>query len=154
MDKGLRRPRPVAFLVAAMLFQAASALYGGAALVAAPSGRLLGMPRGLLQGTPFDDYFIPGVILFWLLGAFPLLVAYGLWRRPAWGALEKVNPWRRYEWPWSGAVLVGTALLAWIAVQVALVGYVSRLQPFYGLVGAGIIRLAITPSIKQWYSRW
>jgi len=111
------------------------------------------MPLALLARAPFQDYFAPGVILVTVLGLAPLLVAFGLWRRPAWRAAARLNPWRRYHWAWSGAVLVGIALLVWIGVQLMLIGYVSRLQPLYGLVGALIIRLALTPPLKRWYAR-
>src|SRR5690554_4630226 len=57
------RPAGVHLLIALLLLLAVNALAGGAALVAEPSGRLLGMPVSLLAGSPFEDYLVPGVIL-------------------------------------------------------------------------------------------
>ena len=43
------------------------------------------MPLSMLEGSPFKDYLIPGLILLVVLGLFPLVVLYGLVRRRRWG---------------------------------------------------------------------
>lgn len=118
-------------LGALMLFQGVSGLYGGAALVLDPTGRSLGLPLAYLEGTPFGDYLLPGLVLLFVLGLFPCLVFAG-WLRG-------------YAWATGASVLVGAALVAWILIQIALIGYQSRppLQLIYGLAGAGILVLAL-----------
>lgn len=133
-----RRPLGVHVLVASLLVLSLTALYGGAALVAAPDASLVDavIPVDLthLEGTPFADYTVPGLILFVALGLVPLVVVYGLWTRTAWA--------------WPGAVGSGVLLLGWLVVEVWLVGYVSVLQPAYALFGLGILGLAFLPSVR------
>ena len=129
----------VSFYILELLifFQAVSGLFGGGALVMDPTGSLLKMPLDLLVPSPFSDYFIPGLILFWVLGVFPSVVFYGLLRRK--------------KWAWLGAVVVGTALIIWIGVEIAMIGYHVEppLQLIYGV--EGILLLAITqlPSVQS-----
>lgn len=40
-----------------------------------PSGESLEMPMELLEDTPFDDYLIPGILLFFGNGVLSLLIA-------------------------------------------------------------------------------
>jgi hypothetical protein len=134
------RPITVYVLMATLLFQAVSAIGGGYGLVADPSGAGMQMPLELLAGSPFNDYFIPGLILLVVLGIGPLVVLYGLWTRRAWG--------------WYGAILVGLALMIWIVVQIALLGYMAwpPLQLVYGLLGLVIAGLALLPPVRTFYN--
>lgn len=124
-------------LLAAVLTQGVSGLAGGLGLVADPSGGAVGLPLTWLDGTPFSDYLVPGLILSSVLGAFPLLVAGGLWRR------------RR--WAWHGSLVVGAALVTWVLVEILMIGYVSRppLQAIYGLLGLLIPGLALAPRVRR-----
>jgi Kef-type K+ transport system membrane component KefB len=131
--------RPVSFyiLTALIFFQAASGLFGGAALMLDPTGSSLQMPNSLLEDSPFGDYLIPGIILFFVLGVFPSIVCYGLLRRE--------------KWSWLGALLVGIALVIWIGTEIAMVGYHADppLQLIYGVVGIAILGLTQLPSFKR-----
>ena len=114
---------------------------GGIALMAGPNGEIVPLPVRALAGSPFGDYFAPGAILFVILGLGPLGAALLAWRRH-----------------WSApflAVAVGGALLIWLVVEIAIVGYSNHppLQPFYlglgvviALVGVGWVRQAHAPS--------
>ena len=57
------RPAAVWALMALLLLQGISGIAGGVALVAAPDGRIMQMPVSYLDGSPFSDYLIPGLIL-------------------------------------------------------------------------------------------
>ena len=116
-------------LAGQLVFLGISALYGGYLLVVEPSGQRLQMSTSILEGTPFHDFRLPGLFLFFGLGIGALLPLPGFAFRSTWFM------------PGSGAV--GAALLLWILVQVLFVGYVSWLQPFYALLGVSIIVLAI-----------
>lgn len=137
-----KRTRPVALylLLAGLLFQGLSGLAGGAGLVADPSGRLLQMPQGLLEGAPFEDYLIPGLILFSVLGVFPLVAFNGLWRERAWA--------------WPAALVVGIALVVWIGVEMLMIGYQAQppLQLIYGLLGVVLLALVMLPSVREYYA--
>ena len=102
------------------------ALGGGGALMLGPGGEIVPLPLSALKGSPFETYFAPGLILFCVLGLGPLAAAYRAWR----GHPRAPN----------AAVGVGVALLIWMAVEVAIVGYTNSppLQPFYLLLGAVI----------------
>jgi hypothetical protein len=76
-------------LMALILFQGISGLFGGIALIIDPTGELLQMPLSMLDGSPFDTFLIPGIILFLILGIFPMIVFYGLWKMTNWAALDR-----------------------------------------------------------------
>jgi hypothetical protein len=110
---------------------AVGALAGGVALMIGPRGEILPLPLSALRGSPFDTYLIPGVVLFTVLGFGPLVAARLAWLR------HPLAP--------AAALLVGLALLVWIAVQVAIIGFSNEppLQAIYLSLGAAITVLAI-----------
>lgn len=140
-----RHARPVAvkLLVALLLLLAVNALYGGGALVADPSGGLLGMPVSLLAGSPFRDYLVPGLMLLALLGAFPLVVAWGLWFRPAWARLGRFE----VDGAWPAAHIVGVSLIVWILVQMTILRFF--LQPVLLVLGIAIIGVGLLPGARR-----
>jgi len=111
------------FLLLLLFFQGASGLFGGTALVLDPTGDYLGLPLFFLEGTPFNNYLYPGLILLSVLGAFPMAVFYGLWKRQ--------------PWSWWGALLTGIALIIWLGVEIIMIGYHADppLQLIYGVTG-------------------
>ena len=133
-------PRTLAALAAILeLILGIGALGGGLALILGPRGELLPLPVSLLEGSPFQSYLGPGVILFAVLGVGPLVVAVLVWRGNHWAPLL--------------TLAAGAALLIWLAVEIGIVGYASDppLQPLYlglgaalSLVGAGWLRLGGT----------
>jgi hypothetical protein len=123
-------------LMALILFQGISGLFGGIALIIDPTGELLQMPLSMLDGSPFDTFLIPGIILFLILGIFPMIVFYGLWKRT--------------NWAWTGALIVSAALIIWIGVEIWMVGYHPEppLQLIYGLLGLFLLVLVMMPSVR------
>ena len=57
------------------------ALGGGLILLIAPRGEIMPLPLAALAGSPFDTYFVPGLILFGVLGLGPLVAARLAWLR-------------------------------------------------------------------------
>lgn len=135
----LSKSRSISFYILTFLifFQAVSGLFGGGALVLDPTGSTLKMPLSLLDGSPFSDYLIPGMILFVVLGVFPAVVFYCLVRGE--------------KWSWLGAVIVSVALIVWIGTEIAMVGYHSEppLQLIYGLVGIALLVLTQLPVVRK-----
>lgn len=122
-----RRPLPAVarFLAALELLLGVSAVFGGGALVLAPDGHLLSMPASMLDGTPFNDYLGPGLVLLIVIGVGPLAAA-------------ALTVWRAAIAPYA-AIAVGIALMGWIAVEmVMLAGVGSLAWTFYLLLGAAI----------------
>ena len=91
-----------------------------------PRGEIIPLPLAALKGSPFDTYFAPGLILFSVLGLGPLVAAQLAWRRHALAPIATLG--------------VGVALLIWMAVEIAIVGYTNSppLQALYLLLGAVI----------------
>lgn len=139
MDKKQKRPVAATILVILMIFQGLSGILGGMGLILDPTGKSLQIPLEWLEGSPFRDYLIPGWILLLVLGILPLIVAAGLLRRQALS--------------WSAALMVGIALLIWIAVEVIIIGYHPDppLQFIYGTVGLLILIFVMLPAVRRYY---
>lgn len=119
-------PEPRAWaLIALCLFAGASALFGGAALVARPDGSLLGLPVWLLEHSPFESFRVPGVLLF-------LFVGLGnVWA--AWLHL------RRYDLAAVASFASGATLVGWIIVQMIMLRSFHPLQVGSLLLGLAIV---------------
>ncbi len=100
-----------------------------------PQGQVLPLRVSDLAGSPFDSYFLPGLILFTALGLGPLAVAGLAWRGQRWAPLLTLG--------------VAAELLIWLAVEIWIVGYTSSppLQAIYigvglslGLIGFALVR--------------
>jgi hypothetical protein len=91
------------------------------------------VPTAWLAGSPFSSYFIPSLLLFVVVGGSLLAGAVAVFAR--WRSA------RRY------AFVAGVILLVWIAVQLAIIGYVSWMQPTTAIAGFAI--LALTPSLPS-----
>src|SRR3981081_265412 len=83
----MKPPPPLSrFAVTAIVletFLGLGAAGGGLALMAGPNGEILLLPVSALSGSPFANYFVPGAILFTVLGIGPLGAAVLAWRRHA-----------------------------------------------------------------------
>lgn len=104
-------------------------LLAGVALLLAPDGHNLGWTTEPLQGTSFDDYWVPALILLALNGVTPIVLAVATLQRRTWVT-------------WAHLVL-GIVLIGWIGAQLIAVGYVSLLQPIFGAIGFIIAALAM-----------
>lgn len=128
------------------------AVFGGGALMLAPDGSLLGMPLSVMQGAPFADFFIPGLILFAVVGIFPLCVAYSLWKRPAWSWPNAINPFKRTHWAWAGSLAAGVDILTWILVELFWVPF-AFIHGIYLGWGVLILLLTLLPVVRRTYTR-
>jgi hypothetical protein len=111
------------------IFLSVGALGGGGALMLGARGEIIPLPISALKGSPFETYFVPGLILFCVLGLGPLAAA--------------TLAWLRHPLAPIAALAVGGALLIWMVVEIAIVGYSNNppLQPFYlvlGVIIAGV----------------
>jgi hypothetical protein len=98
-------------LGALLLFIALNAFGGGYyGMSGAPN-----VPREWLEGSPFHSYFIPSLILAVAVGGAFLTAAIAVFARAS---------WRRMAVYAAVAIVVG-----WLTVQLAIIGYVSFMQP-------------------------
>ncbi|UCH61637.1 MAG: hypothetical protein JSU77_07400 [Fidelibacterota bacterium] len=103
------------------LFIGIGAVAGGVGLVSAPDGSALGLPLELLEHSPFPDYFIPGLVL---------LIVNGL------GSLAGgIITLRRSRMAAEVAIALGTFLVLWIVVQIAIIRSVHWLHVLYFIIG-------------------
>ena len=94
-----------------LLFMAINALAGGYYAMAGARN----VPLEWLKGSLFDSYFIPGVVLFFGVGASLFIAAI---------AVFKSSPIDRKAGYTAGAIM-----LLWLGIQLAIIGYVSWMQP-------------------------
>jgi hypothetical protein len=129
----LKRPltRPALASLVLELVLSIGALGGGLVLIVAPRGEIMPLPLSALAGSPFETYLVPGLILFTVLGLGPLIAA-----RLAWIG-HPMAP--------VAAFVVGAALLIWITVEIAIIGYSNEppLQAIYLVFGGLITAVAL-----------
>ena len=115
------------------------ALAGGVALAAAPDGSVMQMPLSMIAGSPFPDFFVPGLILGGLFGVGSLAVAVMGLRR-----------WRQAPFL---AFAIGCGQMIWIVVELAIIKGISFLHPVMFLTGLGIAAAAVPwgwPTFQGW----
>ena len=138
-------------LILAVAFEAMGAIYGGINLMNDPSGDSIQLPITLLEGTIFSSYLIPGIILFLLLGFFPLFLIFPLIFKPEWPIINSLNIYKNYHWAWTYTLYTSIILIIWINVQMMILGTGSMLQGSYGLLGVFILNISLTPGAKRYY---
>lgn len=138
-------------LLALLLLEGIMALMGGYKLIKDPSGALVGMPIDILAHSPFSNFLIPGIVLFSLLGVFPLVVVFLLLRKPQWKFFSFFNLHSDRHYSWSFSLYVGLLIILWILFEVWWIGYVHPLQIIFSFLGMIIIILALMPSVKNHY---
>lgn len=88
-----------------------------------------GVDPAWLEGSPFSSYLIPSLFLLVVIGGgFALASLAWIVRNPRAPLLS---------------LAMGVVLIAWIVVQVAIIGYVSWMQPASFLAGVAIAALAL-----------
>ena len=87
-----------------------------------------GVPVEWLDGTPFDNYFVPSLILFAIVGGTSLVGAVAVF--------ANADAARR------AALGAGAIMMIWIAVQVTMIGYASWLQPAVAITAVVVTWLA------------
>jgi hypothetical protein len=86
-----------------------------------------GVPLEWLEGSPFTDYFIPSLILLVVVGGAFSVAAIAVFMRSRHARVS--------------AYAAGTVVLVWIGVQLAIIGYVSWMQPTTFLAGVFVLIL-------------
>jgi hypothetical protein len=107
-----------------LAFGALNALGGGDGLSGAPD-----VPTDWLDGSPFTTYFVPSLVLVFVVGGSFVVAAYAV---VAGLRTARVS-----------ALSAGAIVLAWVIVQVAIIGYVSWLQPATTVAGVLVVFLAL-----------
>jgi hypothetical protein len=130
MNTSAQKEKTICYVLGALLLLLAVNAFGGGfyGLSGAKD-----VPAAWLQGSPFDSYFIPGLILIIFVGGSALLAAVLIFLK---------HPFAR-----KAAMGCGIIVLGWILVQLIIIGYVSWLQPVIAI--AGICILLLTGKIPK-----
>ena len=135
-------------------FLGLSAIGGGSALIISPSGKLLGgLPLSILEHSPFANFLIPGIILFFVLGIFPVIIVFSLMKKTTSSLAEKFNLFSDMHWAWSFSIYIAFALIIWIQVETIFIQGVGWLQTFYMLYAIPLIIIALLPQTRNIYKK-
>lgn len=86
-----------------------------------------GVPLEWLHGSPFRNYFLPGLFLLIVIGGSSLFAALLVFRQHV--AANTVT------------FICGAMILSWLIIQVSIIGYVSWMQPVTALITITILLL-------------
>ena len=115
------------------------ALAGGISLVSAPDGSVMNLPTSLLAGSPFQDFFVPGLILGGLFGVGSLLVALmGLLRL-------RIAPFLAFA--------IGMGQMIWIVVELIVIKEISFFHPLCFGIGFALAASSVRwgwPTFRGW----
>ena len=115
------------FLQSILLITGISALYGGGQLLRFQDGNGLSMNMALLQYSPFEDFFVPGLFLFGVIGFGSVAVFItGVLRIWFYGRASK---------------MLGILILLWLIIQILSIRTFSWLQVVSALLGLAMILL-------------
>jgi hypothetical protein len=123
------------------------AFQGGIAMLADPQTPL-GMSVEWLEGTPVDDYFLPG-LFFMGIAAASLITIPGLvfgWR---WKWAAGIESRVGYRWPWIATLATGSVLLIFEIIELFLVPFHPIMHPLLIAGSLAIIALALSPSARR-----
>lgn len=113
-------------------FVAVTAMLSGLFMISNPDGSIMNLPLSLLDGTPFKNFLIPGILLTTIVGGVNLLaVFYNIQRH--------VN---RYNWAMAGGIIIS----GWIVVQMILIQAAHWLHFLY--LGFGILIILLAYQLK------
>ena len=138
------RPATIKWLAALLGLLTVGALQGGIAMVVDPL-EPLGMPVSYLDGTPIDDYMLPGLFLLGIAAAC-LITNAGLLFRWDWKWAAPIEKRTGHRWPWLAALATGGVLLIFEIIELFLVPFHPVMHPLLIIGSLAIMALVLTPS--------
>jgi hypothetical protein len=109
------------FTTVLLLIVAINALVAGYMFMEDPTGSKLKISVSVFANSPFNDFFIPGIVLFTLIGIMNAIAA-----------LFTILEWKYYQ---LLIVIQSVILLGWILIQVMMLQETNLLH--YALAGTG-----------------
>jgi len=149
--KSKQKPFEVYLLIFFVSVQSLAAIYGGLNLLYDPTGISIRLPLLLLKGTIFPDFFIPGLLLFLLIGLFPLLLIFPLISKPKWRGFNGLNIYEGYHWVWTYTLYNSIILISWINIQLIILDHGALIHGVVGILGTIILILTLLPSVRSFY---
>ncbi|MDP4131861.1 MAG: hypothetical protein Q8939_16990 [Bacteroidota bacterium] len=117
------------FLFILISFVAVTALLSGFIMISNPDGEVLNLSVGLLKGTPFRDFRIPGILLTALIGITNSVAT----------LFVIIGQQKRYNWTLAGGIL----LCGWVIAQIAMIDIRYWLHLIYLTTGILIILVSL-----------
>jgi hypothetical protein len=114
------------------------AVVSGFMMIIKPGGDTLYLPLSMLQGSPFANFLIPGIILFTVNGIGNLFAG--------------ILSFRRHQLAGFAGIFFGLALMIWIFVQVNMIGGGHWLQYLYFTLG--LVELVSGITIREVEKQW
>lgn len=157
--KAIRQARPVGVysLVFLLGVLGLNALLAGFGFLGDPTGKSMGIPLEWLRATPFSDFFIPGLILFCVLGGISAPHNFRVVDPAPVGVMRGLERRTHEHWAWSACLTVGAATLIWIAVQFLMLGVRNPMQigleVFIAALGLAFVALSLLSSVRRYYAR-
>ena len=144
------KPLPTRNIIIFLLgFLGLGAIFGGGVLIISPTGELMGMPLSMLDPSPFHSFLIPGILLFVVLGFFPVLLVFAFLKNTESRIAERLNFFRDTTWQWSFCMCVAFALIIWIQLEMVLLHAAHWLHTVYMFYAVVILFVALLPAVRS-----
>jgi hypothetical protein len=140
-------------LVFLLVILGLGAIFGGAVFIISPSGKLFGMPLSMLENSPFNNFLIPGIILFSVLGLVPVGLALALIKRPKNRFAELFNFYGDMYWAWTYCIYIAFALIIWIQFEMTFLRAVHWSHTLYMFFAIAILFVSLLPQIRRQYKK-
>ena len=151
MNDMIKTKVTVNVLIFLLVVLGAGAVFGGAFLIISPSGEMFGMPLSMLKNSPFDNFLIPGIILFGILGLAPIGLAIALRKRPKNKLAGLLNFYTDMYWAWTYCIYIAFALIIWIQFEMIFLRAVHWLHTLYMFFAIIILFVALLPQVRSQY---
>jgi len=140
-------PITIKLLIGALIFLGFGGIYGGISFITDPTGGGMNVPQSYLYGLPINDYLLPGIVLLFGFGLFPLFLAYALWQKPKWLA-----PLANHYMGWIITVMLGIGLVTWMVLQIGIMGIQQPIQVVIIVIAITILILTFLPDTRSYYA--
>jgi len=123
------------YIIILHAFVGIGGMFGGIGIIIDPSGEGYGVSVDLLKNSPFNDFFIPGLFLFFIIGIGDIIVSIFAYKK------------HKYLVYLSG--LMGGVLMTWIVIQCIMIETVAALHVIFFLLGLIEVLLAFILADKN-----
>lgn len=140
-------------LIFLLAFLGLGAIFGGGSMIISPSGKILQMPLSMLENSPFNNFLIPGIILFVILGLIPSLLIPALLKKTENKLANQINFFKDMHWAWSFSIYIGFALIIWLQMEMVYLNAVHWAHTFYMFYAIAILFVALLPQVRSLYKK-
>lgn len=111
------------------LFIGVGACFGGIPVIIDPSGEPMGISPEILKNAPFDNFLIPGLVLFFVIGVGNIIT----------GTFAK----KKSTFQGFYSTFMGIILVSWIIIQCYMLKDINVLHIIYFVLGLVLVILGI-----------